>query len=112
MKYLLLSLFSFSALADCHLFQLKGLVKVENAEIFLTVNKGTLSERKYQALRSNEKEFAPFIDQFISGEFILGAANPLSGSKLLSVSKLDRAVPDPLNHAGEFVLKKKVPCPK
>lgn len=106
MLYLLpLSLF---AQDKCALFEISGRVKIDSTGAKLVVAEKTLSEKELTIKTEVEDRFAPYMDHFISGTFLLAE------SKILTVEKIQDEVLDPLNRGENSTFKKirEEKCPK
>jgi hypothetical protein len=97
---------------DCEKFQLQGNVKVVNSEYVLFVHEGTRLERKFFFQEKDIPKLAPYAGKVLKGEFILPSGDPVSGTKVLSVIKIDFAVPDPLQVERGMVKLGPENCPK
>lgn len=104
--YLLpLSLF---AQERCALFEISGRVRIDSAGAKLVVAEKTMSEKEFSIKTEIEPRFAPYLDQYISGTFLL------TNSKILSVDKIKDEVFDPINRGENSTFKKirEEKCPK
>lgn len=99
---------------DCSLYELKGTVRVVNYNLHLMVAERTGSELDLLVPIRIQTEFSPYVDKFIAGTFTVAAKDIKTRIKILQVSKIDFAVPDPLNQnqANTFKKIKEVVCPK
>ncbi|MFL5785545.1 MAG: hypothetical protein ACJ76H_13095 [Bacteriovoracaceae bacterium] len=114
MRFLLFLLMISSAVLarDCEKFELQGNVKVLNGEYVLIVHEGTRLERKFFFQQHDLPKLAPYAGKSLKGEFILPSGDPVSGTKVLSVIKIDFAVPDPLQVERGMVKLGPENCPK
>lgn len=113
--YLLLITLSTSALAeDCSVYQLKGTVKDIKHYLHMIVAERTGSEMDLLVPIKIQTEFSPYVNKFVAGTFTIYGKVVQPGAKILAVSNIDFAVPDPLNQnqANSFKKIKEVVCPK
>jgi hypothetical protein len=101
---------SLSAFAgpECALYELSGNVVIEKTDMIFVVAKKTLSEKKLPIHYKLSNDFAPFVNRYSKGTFILRAQS------ILAIKSIDYATPDPLNQNQSTTSKKlkDVPCPK
>lgn len=100
---------SFSAFAEtkCALYELSGNVEIHKTDMVFILAKKTLSEKKIPVHFRLSHEFAPYVNRYVTGTFILG-------DQILAVKKIEYAVADPLNQNQSTVSKKlkDESCPK
>lgn len=104
--YLLpLSLF---AQERCALFEISGRVKIDTTGAKLLLAEKTMSEKELSIKTEVEPRFAPYLDRYISGTFLV------TDSKILAVEKIQDEVFDPLNRGENSTFKKirDEQCPK
>lgn len=113
MKYFLIGLFilfSTNILAQekCALVIMKGHVRMDKNGTYLVVAEKTKAERKHLVKMETQDRFAPYLNHFVSGEFIISDKN------ILGVEKIDHTTFDPLmlNEAGSYKKLKDEKCPK
>lgn len=111
---LLLSLSSFVHAKKCALYELSGTVVLTKAGMSLIVAKKTLSEKNLPVYFKLSNEFAPYVDRFVKGTFIIEDKNLVSGDQIIGIKSISDAVPDPLNQNQNTTSKKlkDEPCPK
>lgn len=106
MKWFILLLISFPALAkECALYELKGDVKRET-DVTLTVNKDTNSQRVFTVSRKINLGMAPYLDKTVQGKFVIREL------EILKMEEVKLVVPDPLFRDQEMKKIKTVSCPK
>lgn len=110
--FLLMVLPVFAQASECVRYELFGKVKTLKGEYELVVHEGTRSERKFRFHHKDIPKLAPYAEKTLSGEFILPEADPVTGTKVVEVTKVDFAVPDPLQHKRGLVKLGPVKCPK
>lgn len=113
--YLMMLLISTTLHAgDCSVYELKGTVKVIENDLHLMVAEKTGSELDLLIPIMIQTEFSPYVNKFSAGTFIVEGKDIQTRKKILSVQKIDFAVPDPLsqNQATSFKKIKEVVCPK
>jgi hypothetical protein len=108
--FLLMPLFAHAT--DCMKYELYGNVKTLQSNYVLIVHEGTRLERKFFFQERDIPKLAPYAGKNLKGEFILPTADPVSGTKVLSVIKIDFAVPDPLQTERGMVKLGQAICPK
>lgn len=99
---------------DCSVYQLKGTVKDIKHYLHLIVAERTGSEMELLVPIKIQTEFSPYVNKFVAGTFTIHGKVIQPGRKILAVSDIDFAVPDPLNQnqANSFKKIKEVVCPK
>ena len=102
----------FAHARDCEKYELHGNVKTLQGEYVLIVHEGTRLERKFFFQQQDIPKLAPYAGKNLKGEFILPSDDPVSGTKVLSVIKIDFAVPDPLQVERGMVKLGPENCPK
>lgn len=117
MKLLLITLCLYSAQSfskTCSVYELKGKVVLEKTGLFLVVAEKTLSEKKLPVYLTLQDKFAPYVDHYISGTFVLPKKTFMSGDQIFGVRNIQDAVSDPLNQNQDTVEKKlkDETCPK
>lgn len=113
MKYFLIGfLLSFTshvlAKDKCALVMMKGHVRMDEKGTYLVVAEKTMSEKRHHVRIKVQDRLAPYLDQFVSGEFIV------SEGKILQVKKVEIRPYDPLyqNEQASYKKIKDEKCPK
>ncbi len=98
--------------AECVSYEFQGAVKTLPGKFVLITQAGTLSERKFEFDHQDIPKLAPYAGKHAKGEFILPEENPVTGTKVLLLLRIDFDVPDPLQTVKGLTNPKKIPCPK
>ncbi|MES2525690.1 MAG: hypothetical protein V4598_01330 [Bdellovibrionota bacterium] len=96
----------------CFNYQFEGAVKTLSGKYILITQSDTRSERKFEFDHQDIPKLAPYAGKHAKGEFILPEENPVSGTRVLSLTKIDFGTPDPLNHEKALVKLNQIECPK
>ena len=110
---LLVSLLVFPVFAksECFNYQFEGAVKTLPGKYVLITQAGTRSERIFEFDHEDIPKLAPYSGKHARGEFILPEENPVSGTKVLALTKIDFSTPDPLQTVKGLANPRKIPCP-
>lgn len=98
--------------AECVSYEFQGAVKSLPGKYILITQAGTKSERRLEFDHTDIPKLAPYAGKHAKGEIILPEENPVSGTKVLSLLRIDFDAPDPLQTVKGLTNPKKVPCPK
>lgn len=109
---LALTLPSMAQKSGCVRYQFEGEVRSSDGTFTLTTQKGTRSQKVFLFTQKDLPRLAPYIDKFAHGEFILPDSMPISGTTVLSLNKIDFAIPDPLQIVKGLVKLGNTACPK
>ena len=107
--FLLILSFNASAGTKCSEYALKGEVRRKGPEIILITAPKSLSEKTYRFDLPTRPAILPYIDNFVSGVFILKGED-----KIIKASSIKDAVFDPVSGEKEPSVKKlkDVTCPQ
>lgn len=92
----------------CALAMMKGHIRMNESGTFLVVAEKTQSEKKHPVKLEIQDRFAPYFNQFISGEFII------TDRRIVGVKNINHDTYDPLLKGEETSYKKikDEKCPK
>ena len=116
MKFLLPLLFLLSisaAMADCHLFEVKGEVQADQNKLIIRLAEDSLSDLKLPIPVEEQLKALPLLDEWTRSLIIIQDSTLLPTSEILKIQTIEMAPRDPLNDVPQETrrLKREVPCP-
>lgn len=116
MRYILFIFLFYSIFQNviaCSLYELHGFVRLNKLDLYLNVAPNTKSEKKLPVFFKVGPTLSPYINSFITGEFIL-EKDIQSSVKILGVNKIEYSVYNPLvqNENNTFKKIKEIECPR
>ncbi len=114
MIYLIIFILSLPVFAkkECFNYQFEGAVQTLPGKYILITQAGTRSERKFEFHYQDVPKLAPYAGKYAKGEMILPETDPVSGTTVLALTKIDFGLPERLNAQKALVKLGPVDCPK
>jgi hypothetical protein len=110
--FLSLNSFSSTGLDACGKYSFKGSPKIEDKNIVIVINEGTLSEFRLVVPLGEQYKITPYLKLMVEGELKISKLLNIWRGEVVNLNEVKLSVPDPLhprNHSY-LNLKKKSEC--